>query len=391
MDFMQFMVDCAVVLRHVVVEGVSQRNIRVVKYRGFAFEENEAPFVIARHGIEVGYTSGENPAAALVTQERVSTGISRLDTMLNGGYYRGASVLISGAPGTAKTTLCGAFAEAACQRGERTLFVSFDSAGDEVVRNLGSVNIQLEQYIADGTLRMTSTRAVRGSSELHLMRIRDEALQHDARCIVVDPISALAKAGNTNISHNVVERLVDWAKMQGITLLCTSLLDHATPTLENTPLEVSTIADTWIHLSYVVQGGERNRGLTIIKSRGTGHSNQVRELILQESGITLTDVFTAAGEVLMGTLRYEKERGERLKQQMNDAHTQRHREDLASETVELEQRIQSIQRELDRKRVQQATLNDATAEQEDEQARAGMELLDRRSADLQTGSGTDHD
>ena len=248
-----------------------------------------------------------------MTNERVSSGVKRLDTMLGGGYYRGASVLITGFPGTAKTTLSGAFAEAACRRGERTMFVSFDSDGTEVIRNLASVGIRLERYVKSGCLRMISARTITGSAETYLVRIKTLAKEHRARCLVIDPVSTWSKSGNELTAHSVAERLIDWSKADGITLVCTSLLDEMSSQTEGgSPLQISTLADTWIHLNYLVQAGERNRGMSIIKSRGTAHSNQVRELILSDAGVTLADTYTAGGEVLMGTLRWEKESAERV-------------------------------------------------------------------------------
>ena len=235
--------------------------------------------------------------------------------MLGGGYYRGASVLITGFSGTAKTTLSGAFAEAACRRGERTLFVSFDSDSTEVIRNLASVGIRLDRYVKNGCLRMISARTITGSAETYLVRIKTLAKEHGARCLVIDPVSTWSKSGNDLTAQSVAERLIDWSKADGITLVCTSLLDEMSSRTEGgSPLQISTLADTWIHLNYLVQAGERNRGLSIIKSRGTAHSNQVRELILSDAGVTLADTYTAGGEVLMGTMRWEKERAERVAQ-----------------------------------------------------------------------------
>ncbi len=214
--FMQFMVDCAVVLNHRVSLGVSQRNLRVLKYRGSGFDENESPFVIGSDGFDVAIARTSGRGDAEVTQERVSSGVSRLDTMLGGGYYRGASVLITGFPGTAKTTLSGAFAEAACKRGERTMFFSFDSDGSEVIRNLASVGIRLERYIKNGLLRMVSARTISGSAETLLVRIKAMAREHRSRCVVIDPVSTLAKVGNELTAHGVAERLIDWSKAEGI-------------------------------------------------------------------------------------------------------------------------------------------------------------------------------
>ena len=318
-SFMQFMVDCAVVLNHRVEMGVSQRNLRVQKYRGSNFDENESPFVIGKSGFDVAVSRTLGQVDAKVTNERVSSGVRRLDTMLGGGYYRGASVLITGFPGTAKTTLSGAFTEAACRRGERSMFIGFDSDGTEVIRNLTSVGIHLAPYIKNGLLRMISARTITGSAETLLVRSKSLAKEHKARCLVIDPVSTLSKAGNELTAHGVAERLIDWCKADGITLVCTSLLDEMTGKVDaGTPLQVSTLADTWIHLNYLVQAGERNRGLSIIKSRGTAHSNQVRELILSDSGVTLADIYTAGGEVLMGTLRLERESAERVASEVAD-------------------------------------------------------------------------
>jgi circadian clock protein KaiC len=355
--FMQFMVDCAVILNHAVVLGVSQRNLRVQKYRGSSFDENESPFLIGRNGFEVAVSRTLARGEAEVTNERVSSGVERLDTMLGGGYYRGASVLITGFPGTAKTTLSGAFAEAACARGERTMFVSFDSDSNEVIRNLGSVSIQLSRFVDDGTLHMVSARTITGSAETYLMRIKTLAKEHRARCLVVDPVSTLSKSGNELTAHSVAERLIDWSKAEGITLVCTSLLDEmASQSEAGSPLQISTLADTWIHLNYLVQAGERNRGMSIIKSRGTAHSNQVRELILSDAGITVTDTYTAGGEVLMGTMRWEKESAERHASEVAAVTARLTNVRLEAEQAELEARVKSLQVELAAKVTEKAML-----------------------------------
>lgn len=380
--FMQFMVDCAIVLNHTVEFGVSQRNLRVQKYRGSAFNENESPFVIGADGFDVAISRLLGGNDAEHTNERVTTGIERLDTMLDGGYYRGASVLITGFPGTAKTTLSGTFAEAACERGEQTLFVSFDSDGTEVIRNLESVGIQLAPHVQSGVLRMVSARTITGSAESLLVRIKAIAKEHRARCLVIDPVSTLSKAGNELTAHGVAERLIDWTKSDGITMVCTSLLDEMAGQINGgTPLQVSTLADTWIHLNYLVQAGERNRGMSIIKSRGTSHSNQVRELILSHAGVTLADIYTAGGEVLMGTLRWEKESAGRVAQEMADVQGQLKRVQLDAEEAELEVRLRSLQTVLVAKQVEKALLTRTTETQERELKGGRNMMRELRGAD----------
>ena len=379
---MQFMVDCSVSLNHRVVLGVSQRNLRVQKYRGSTFDENESPFVIGSNGFDVAIARKLGRVDAKVTNERVTSGVKRLDTMLGGGYYRGASVLITGFPGTAKTTLSGAFAEAACGRGERTMFVGFDSDGTEVIRNLASVGIRLDRYVKRGLLRMISARTITGSAETLLVRIKALAKAHEARCLVIDPVSTLSKAGNELTAHGVAERLIDWSKADGITLVCTSLLDEMSGQTEGgTPLQISTLADTWIHLNYLVQAGERNRGMSIIKSRGMAHSNQVRELILSDAGVTLADIYTAGGEVLMGTLRWEKESAERVANEVAEVAGKLKRVSLDAEEAVLEVRAKSLQTELLAKQVEKTMLARTTESRQQALSRGRTRMRELRGAD----------
>ena len=380
--FMQFMVDCAVILNHTVEQGVSQRNLRVQKYRGTHFDENELPFLIGKGGFEVSVARSLEPGLLKVSNERVSSGVERLDTMLCGGYYRGASVLITGSPGTAKTTLVGIFAQAACKRGERTLFVSFDSDANEVIRDLASVGIQLARYVKSGHLHMASARTITGSAELYLAHIKALAKEHKARCLVIDPVSTWSKSGTDLSTHSVSERLINWSKAEGITLLCSSLVDALTPRSKGSSArQISTLADTWIHLSYLVQAGERNRGLSIIKSRGTAHSNQVRELILSNKGLTLADTYSAGGEVLMGTLRWQKESAERAAAEAAEVASKLKRVTLDAEQAELEVRLRALGVELEAKKAEKALLTRTTAKRKGERSRKRTRMEELRGAD----------
>lgn len=341
--FLQFMADCVVALHHRVVDRVSTRGLRIVKYRGSQFAENEFPMTISSEGIEVAAISGE-PLHQVFT-ERISTGVERLDTMLNGGYLRGSSTLITGAPGTAKSTLAASFLEAACQRGERALYVSFDESGGEIIRNMASVGIDLASHVESGLLLLYSAITEAKSAEEHLITLKSLIRKHQPQCMAVDPLSAMLKAGGALSAMAVAQRFLRLTKSEGISLLCTSLLDNPDTSIESSPIGVSTIADTWIHVAYTVQSGERNRALTIIKSRGTQHSNQVRELVLSSQGIALADVYTAGGEVLMGTLRYEKEMEERQKRTTAQAEIEAQQRAFEQMDAELNARIQALEME----------------------------------------------
>lgn len=381
--FMQFMVDCTVILNHNVRMGVSQRSVRVQKFRGSGFDENERPFLIGKNGLEVSVARTLIGADVRISNERVSSGVEPLDTMLGGGYYRGASVLITGLPGTAKTTLAGAFAEAACGREERTLFMSFAADGSEVTRNLGSVGIRLDRYVSNGLLRIVPADSISGDAENYLMRIKTLASEHATRCLVIDPISILSRSrsGNDLAARDAAERLIGWTKANGITLVCTNLFEEMSNRIEDSSrLQISAIADTWIQLDYLVQAGERNRVISIIKSRGTAHSNQVSELILTDAGITVTDTYTADGKVLFGTQRWEKESGDRAANEVAEVADKLKRVRLDAEEAELEVRVKSLQAELVVKQLEKALLTSTTEIREREVSRGLTRMRERRVA-----------
>ena len=262
------------------------------------------------------------------------------------------------------------------------MFVSFDSDSAEVIRNLASVGIRLDRYVKNRRLRMISARTITGSAETYLVRIKKLAKEHRARCLVIDPVSALSKSGNELTAQSVVERLIDWSKADGITLLCTSLLDEMSGQTEGgSPLQISTLADTWIHLNYLVQAGERNRGMSIIKSRGTAHSNQVRELILSDAGVTLADTYTAGGEVLMGTLRWEKESADRVANEVKEVAGKLKRVRLDAEEAELEVRVKSLQTEHVAKQLEKALLVSSTQSRKGELSQGRSRMRELRGAD----------
>jgi circadian clock protein KaiC len=343
--FMPFMADSVVLLRQRVLERVAVREMRVVKYRGSRHVLNEVPFVIGDDGIEVGASNGVHPEPRPF-KERVSTGIGRLDEMLDGGIYRGTNVLVTGSAGTGKTTVSSLFLEAACRRGERALFISFDENARDIVRDLASVGVQLAPYLKSGLLRIEAVRTEAASSEDHLIRIKHLLREHQPACVAVDPFSALVKVGGELAARNVAERLIYLCRNERITVFMTSLIEGTDVTLETTPLHISTLADSWLQLSYSLHAGERNRALTIIKSRGSKHSNQMRELIFSDSGITLTDPYKAGGEVLMGTLRIEKENAVRVEAERKRIEKEQKQREVELILAERDLRLVNAQRDL---------------------------------------------
>lgn len=380
---MQFMADCVIALNHQLVGQIAVRNLWVRKYRGSAFLENQVPLSIGDGGIEVSADINIEQKVPASSQ-RVSSGIPRLDAMLNGGYFKGSSILITGAPGTAKSTLAAAFVANACKRRQKALYVSFDSSSTELVRNFRSIGIDLQPWIDGKRLLIHSVLADGCSAKDHFIRIRNLIERHKPGYVVIDPVSALIKSGSEVYAQGMAERLILLGRSLGTTILNTSLLD-STEDSESTPVRVSTIADTWIHLSYQVNAGERNRALTIIKARGTRHSNQVRELKLSEQGITLADTYTAAGEVLMGSLRWQKEHEDRLREAEERVAFDIRRRTLELDQGELKSQREHLQNQIDIKQAELEILRMQQKLREDSQAEQERIMEQYRDTDLDRG------
>jgi circadian clock protein KaiC len=348
--------DGVVRLRTRTIGELSRRTLSVLKMRGTAFDAGEHPYVITGTGIRVLHmpmrTAGDVGGLGI----RLSSGIDRLDRMLAGGYRSGTTTLISGLPGTAKTTLGAAFLDAGCRAGERCLFVGFDEPAEQMMVDARSVGIDLEPCLRAGLLRAESFSAGSAIADVHYLQIESLVEAHHPNRVVIDPITAMEKAGGTEIAGTVSERIVALLKAKGISAIFTAVTETQRGELETTLMSVSTIADTWINLSFANRGGERNRTLTIVKSRGTGHSNQLREILLSNDGIDLADVYSAGGAVLLGTARVQREQQDVVAQAVAAVHLEHELEKLDREREELKLRLTEAQRALDQINVHRAEL-----------------------------------
>lgn len=302
----EYVSDCVIMLDHRVDEQSSSRRLRVVKYRGSTHGTNEYPFLIDENGfsvLPVTSTSLEH----IVSSERISSGIARLDTMLGGkGYYRGSSVLVSGMAGTGKSSLIAHFADAACRRGERVAYFSFEESPDQIMRNMRSIGIDLQPWVKQGLLQFHAARPSEKGLEMHLINTHKAINSFKPQLVIMDPLSAFSFGNNKVEVKSMLIRLIDFMKMQQITGLFTNLTEGG-GVLEQTDLYISSLIDTWLLLRNFDTGNERNRGLSIIKSRGMAHSNQIREFLLTDHGVELRDVNIESEGMLTGSARLAKE------------------------------------------------------------------------------------
>ena len=305
----EYLSDCVVLLDHRVVHDVATRRMRVLKYRGSTHGRNEYPFLIGADGFEV------LPITSIglkqpVSSERVSTGVAGLDEMLGGeGVFRGSGVMISGTSGTGKTTIASCFADAACRRGESVLYFSFEESQAEIERNMASVGLDLAQWVEQGLLHFHCERPTTRGLEDHLALMQKLTQEFAPTLVVIDPVSSLARGATPFDVSSMLLRQIYYLKSTGITALMTVLNEEGG--LEQPIQSISSLVDTWLHVITMETFEERNRALYVRKARGMAHSNQIREFLLSDDGVSLVPVFVGAKGVLTGSARLAAESAER--------------------------------------------------------------------------------
>ena len=340
----EYVSDCVIMLDHRVSDQVSSRRLRVVKYRGSIHGTNEYPFLIDEGGISV------LPITSLGLQQitstkRVHTGVARLDAMLGGdGYYCGSSVLVSGTSGTGKSSLAAHFVDAACRRGERALYFAFEESPSQIMRNMRSIGIDLEEWVSKGLLQFQASRPTFTGLEMHLATMHRAVNLFKPQVVIVDPLTSFITGGNDTEVKSMLMRLVDFLKMKQITGMFTNLASNGSA-LEQTEVAISSLMDTWLLLRIIEIGGERNRGLYILKSRGMAHSNQIREFLLTDHGVELRDVYVGASGVLTGSARLTQEAQEKAALKIRDQEIELRRIELERKRTTLEAQISVLRAE----------------------------------------------
>ncbi len=375
----EYVSDCVILLDHRVDEQISTRRLRVIKYRGTSHGTNEYPFLIDERGISVLPVTSLGLKHA-VSEERVATGVPGLDTMLGGkGYFRGSSVLVSGTAGSGKSTVASHFADATCARGERCLYFAFEESRGQIVRNMRSVGIDLGKHLDSGLLRLEAARPTLHGLETHLAQIHRRVAEFWPHAVVVDPISNLGNSGHLLDASAMLLRLIDFLKGRQITALLVNLTANG-QAFESTETGVSSLIDTWLALRDIEAGGERNRGLYVIKSRGMKHSNQIREFVITSAGIDLLDVYVGPEGVLTGSLRASQEARERAAALAREHEQTRRQRELSHRRALIGAQILALQQ-------QAATLDDEIGAQEREYTDASDTIERERQAARQRRTG----
>jgi circadian clock protein KaiC len=376
----EYVSDCVIVLDHRITEQISTRRMRIIKYRGSRHGSDECPFLIDENGISVLpiTSTGLRHAAS---NERISSGVVRLDAMLGGGgYYRGTSILVSGTAGTGKTSLAAHFVDAACRRGERVLYMAFEESQGQFTRNMRSIGFDMEPWAQQGLLRFEASRPTLYGLEMHLAAMHKQIIEFEPRVVIIDPLTNFTAVGTVTEARSMLVRLIDMLKSKQITAMFTSLTTGGNA-LEQSEVGVSSLMDTWLLLRDVELGGERNRVMYILKSRGMAHSNQLREFLLTDHGIELEDVYIGLEGVLTGSSRLAQEAREKAAAVTRADEIESKRRELERARQASEAQIAAIRLEYQAK---EDALRRAIAQEEGREhrlAQAQIDIAHRRKAD----------
>jgi len=341
----EYVSDCVILLDHRIKDQISERRLRIVKYRGTKHGADEYPFLIDERGMSI------LPLSSLQLQhkvwdQRVPTGIPDLDAMLEGkGYYRGTSILVTGTAGSGKTTVAASYIDAACKRGERCLYIDFEESSSQVARNMLSVGIDLDHWAKKGLLVHEAWRPTQFGIEMHLLRIHKLIDNIKPQCVVIDPITNLISGWGDREIHSMLMRLIDFLKNAGITALFISLTSGGSD-LEQSSVGISSLTDTWILLRDVELNGERNRCVYVLKSRGMAHSNQLREFVITSNGIKLIPPYIGQAGVLTGSSRVNQEARELQEAVQREAEDLRREQEIERRRLSLQAQVASLQAEL---------------------------------------------
>jgi circadian clock protein KaiC len=383
----EYVSDCVILLDHRINDQIATRHLRVVKYRGALHGTNEFPFLIGDDGLSV------LPITSLglnhkVSNERVSTGIPRLDAMLSGrGFFRGSSILLTGTPGTGKTITAACFAHAAARRGERVLFFSFEESPDQIIRNMRSIGLRLEPLVKSGLLRIRAARPTLYGLEMHLATMFKEIAAFQPQVVIMDPITSLMVAGTDYETKGMVTRLIDYLKGGQVTSLFTSLT-HGGHALQQSEIAMSSLMDSWMLLQDLEGNGERNRVLYVIKARGMAHSNQVREFLISKRGIDLVDAYIGPNGVLTGSARAAQFAREKALDLVGRQEASRRKRELEHKHQELERRIGGLRAEYESGTAELRQIDQQVGTQTRLLTTERSELGRLRQADLPARNGT---
>lgn len=300
----EFVTDNVIVLRNTLELEKRRRTVEVLKLRGCDHSKGEYPFtILPKQGIIAV------PLSAIQLKQkssdlRVTSGNEEMDKMCGGGFYRDSVILVSGATGTGKTLMVTQFMAGGANRNDRCLLFAFEESREQLFRNASGWGFDFEALEQAGLLKVVCTYPEVKGLEDHLIEIKDVIKEFKPNRVAVDSLSALERVASVKGFREFVIGLTSFIKHQEVVGLFTA----ATPSLMGgtsiTEAHISTITDTIILLRYVEMYGEMKRGMTVLKMRGSKHDKDIRECLIDDTGLHIGKAFRTVTGIISGQPSY---------------------------------------------------------------------------------------
>ncbi|RYZ29124.1 MAG: circadian clock protein KaiC, partial [Sphingobacteriales bacterium] len=274
--------------------------IEILKFRGSNHVKGENPFTIIQKKAIVIVPISAMELTQHSSDERVTSGIPKLDNMCGGGFFKGSIVLVSGATGAGKTLLVTSFVSGLKEKKERCLLLAFEESREQLFRNARAWGQDLEQLEKDGYLKVVCVYPEVSSLEDHLISIQEIVKEFKPDRLAIDSISALTRNPSERGFQEFVVALTNYLKHEGITAMFTATTHMLTGGAAVTEGNIATITDTIILLRYVEMTGDMERSITVLKMRGSRHDTSIRKILIDDNGMQIGEPFKGISGILSG-------------------------------------------------------------------------------------------
>ena len=263
-DDLEFITDGSIVLGR---EDYG-RTIAVPKFRGSATRNGDHAYRVTDDGIVVYPALQPGSHEAEFVPEPISSGVTEIDELLNGGIERGTISIVSGPTGVGKTTLSTQFMKEAAERGERSVIYLFEENTDTFLTRSRAIDIPVDEMIEKGTLQVNEVEALERSPQEFARMVRDEVENRDASIVMVDGIAGyrLTLRGEQDLMLQQMHALGRYLKNMGVTGVFIDETRNITGEFQATVENISYLADNIVFLRHLELNGEMRKAIGVLKN-----------------------------------------------------------------------------------------------------------------------------
>lgn len=288
--------------------GVESRRLRVVKLRGVKFRGGSHDYVIEHGGIIIfpRLVANSGHSHELKALHQVSSGLSRLDELLGGGMEEGTSTIITGAPGTGKSSLAAQFVASAINRGEKAAMFLFEESTNLLLNRTSAINIDLVTPLNNGQLYIDQIDPAQMSPGQFTEIVCNAVSKNGARIVVIDSLNGYINAmPNERFLIIHLHELLTFLGEQDVLTMLVGVHPSMIGNIMSSAGETSYLADNVILLRHFEYHGEVRQAISVFKKRAGPHEHTIREFSITNEGIRIGPILRDFHGVLTGVPTFE--------------------------------------------------------------------------------------